>query len=96
MRFPAGYYTPLVEMRLPYKGREVVCIVGQATAESCCCASGTCGYVVVPGYVLYWKSRTNEVGRDLSDVEPITDEEARLEIAGIIRQREGISNIRFW
>ena len=96
IRLPAGYYTPLAEMRILYKGREVVYVVGEATAESCCCASGICGYVVVPGYVLRWKNEANEAGRLLSDVEPIKDEEARLGIAEIIRQREGISNIRFW
>jgi hypothetical protein len=95
IRLPAGYYIPIAEMRFPYKDREVVYVVGESTAESCCCTSGTCGYVIVPGYVLLWKNEANEAGRLLSDVEPITDEEARLEIAEIIRQREGISNIRF-
>ncbi len=71
-------------------------MAGEATAESCCCAVGTCGYVVVPGYVLRWKNETNESGRLLSEIEPIIDEEDRLGIAEIIRQREGISNIRFW
>jgi hypothetical protein len=83
-------------MRLNYKGREVFYIMGQATAESCCCASGSCGYVVVPGYVVSWKDRTSESGLLLSDIEPIMDEGARLEVAEIIRRREGISNIRFW
>ena len=96
IRLPAGYYTPLAEIRLLYKGREVVYIVRQATAESCCCVSGSCGYVLVPGYVLRWENEANEAGQLLSDVEPITDEEDRVEIVGIIRQREGISNIKFW
>jgi len=46
--------------------------------------------------VLRWENEANEAGQLLSDVEPITDEEDRVEIVGIIRQREGISNIKFW
>jgi hypothetical protein len=46
--------------------------------------------------VLRWKNEANESGQLLSEIEPVTDEEARLGIAEIIRQREGISNIRFW
>lgn len=93
---PAGYFTPLEEMRVSYKGREVLYVVGELVAESCCCASGNCGYVLVAGYVLNWKNGIDETGRLLSSVEPVTNDEDKLGIAEIVRQREGISNIRFW
>ena len=96
IHFPTGYYTPFEEVRLQYGDREVLYIIGQATVEASCCACGSCGYAVVPGYLLSWKNQKKEAGQIISEVEPIKDDETRRQIARIIREREGISNIKFW
>lgn len=96
VHFLPGYYVPLEELRLKYNGREVLYIVGKATVESSCCGTGSCGYALVAGYLLSWKSRANESGQPISEVEPIRDQETKRDITRIIREREGFSNISFW
>ncbi len=92
----AGYYTPLKEVRLPYNGKEVLYVVGQAAIESSCCGVGHWGYVVVPGYIVSWQQRTNEAGLPVSEVEPISDKQARDDITKIVKELESISPIEFW
>ena len=92
----AGYYTPLKEVKLPYNGKEVLYVVGQAVIESSCCGVGCWGYVLVPGYILNWQNKTNEAGLPVSEVEPISDEMARDNISRIIKEAESISQIEFW
>jgi hypothetical protein len=92
----AGYYTPLEEIRIEYKGREVLCVTGVSVVESSCCGSGGCSYAIVPGYVLGWKSRKNVAGLPVTEVEPITDKAARQEIAVILKEKKALGNVEFW
>ena len=92
----AGYYTPQKEVRLKYNGREVLYIVGRAVIESSCCGIGDWGYALVPGYIVSWQVERNEAGLPVSEVEPVSDEAARADIRGIIRETEGISQTEFW
>ena len=96
VQFMPGYYIPMKEVRLEHDGREVLYIVGAAMVESSCCASGGCAYAIVPGYVVAWKSKRNEAGAAISEVEPVADQDVRRQIAKIIESTEGISNIDFW
>ena len=93
----AGSYTPLKELRLKHKGREVLCVTGVSTVEGACCGlDGKSGYAVVPGYIVNWKSRKNAEGLDISDVEPIADAKVKREITAAINKAECVSNIEFW
>ncbi len=92
---PAGCYTPLEEVQIELHGRRVLYVVGESNAESSCCASGKCGYAVVPGFILRWKHGTDDEGQPVSEVEPIQDDKDKQEIADAIRERHGVSNIRF-
>ncbi len=92
----AGYYTPQKEVRLNYNSREVLYVTGQAVIESACCGVGSWEYVIVPGYILNWQSQQNEAGLPVSEMEPISDEEARSNIRQIIQTSEVISQIEFW
>lgn len=91
----AGYYEPQKEVRLNYNGREVLYVVGQAVIESSCCGAGGWSYIMVPGYIRRWQKETDNSGLSVSEVEPITDEEARRNISRIIAEREGISQVEF-
>ncbi len=93
---PAGYYTPLKEVRLKYNDREVLYMVGHAVMESSCCGSARGTYVTVPGYIVNWQNKTNEAGLPVSEVEPISDEATRENIRRIIQEAEAISQIDFW
>ena len=99
---PSGYYILFKEVKLPHGGREVLCVTGVGVLECSACAgfsiiAGRGGeYALVPGYVESWRSRRNEAGEPISDVEPIEDESARRVIAQTIRDTEHIQNIEFW
>ena len=93
---PAGYYTPHKEVRLKYNDKEVLYVVGQATMDSSCCGYGSWLYVLVPGYIVGWQNKTNEVGSPVSEVEPISDKLTREKVRRIIREAESIPRIEFW
>ena len=89
----AGTYTPEKEVRLPYNGREVLYVVGEATLASSCCGVGNWVYVAVPGYILKWHS-SNDDGAPVSEVEPVGAAE-REEIRKIIELKEATDRIDF-
>jgi hypothetical protein len=94
--FISGYYTPSKEVRLSYRGREVLYVVGQAVIESSCCGSGRWEYALVPGYVISWQDRKNEAGLPVSRVEPIRDKKTQDEVTTVIQERESVSKVEFW
>ena len=92
----AGYYTPQKEIRLKYNGRDVLYVIGQAVIESSCCGPASWKYALVPGYIINWQNTKNEAGLLVSEVELISDEEARENIRRIIKTTEDASLIDFW
>jgi hypothetical protein len=92
----AGYYTPQKEVRLAVNGREIFYIAGKAVLDSSCCGSGEWSYILVPGYVVEWKVRTNEEGLPISLVDPVADGETRSRVSRLIQEREGTDCISFW
>jgi len=84
-------------VRLKYNGKEVLYVIGSSTLDSTCCGGGgSCGYAVVPGYVLKWQKKKNKDGLPVSEVEPVADEATRRAIGRTIRETENIGNIDFW
>ena len=102
LEVPAGYYILFDELKMGYGGKEVLCVTGVGIIECSGCSGmtikpGSGGtYALVPGYLVSWKSRQNDSGLPISEVEPITDENERREIAKIIRESEKVGNIEFW
>lgn len=92
----AGRYIPYGVNIIDYKGREVMYEIGQVRMESSCCGLDDWVSTVVPGYVVDWQSSTDEEGMPVTEVEPITDPEARREISEIIQKREKLFVIEFW
>jgi len=94
----AGYYTITKELRLTRNGREVLCMIGMCSVESSCCGRRAFYYGIVPGYLVSWKSRRNEAGLPVSEVEPITDRGVQRQIAAELEQTEAVlkTNIEFW
>ncbi len=92
----AGYYTPLKEIRLDYKGRQILYIVGRAVIESSCCGTGNWPYALVPGYIIEWQQSINPNGLPLTSVELIEDPEVKKDLLNIIRRREELDCITFW
>ena len=95
----AGYYSPEKEVRIPFRGRKILYVIGQVVIESACqeitCATGSSYYAIVPGYILKWQYRRNEDGLPVSEIETITDFKTRKEIEQILREREAATRIEF-
>ncbi len=90
-----GEYVLVKEERLPFRGREVLYLMGHVVFNTSCCGIGGYGYALVPGFVLEWKVYADGQGRPVSRVEPIRDEAARREVAQAIRRREPVHQVEF-
>ena len=92
----SGYYTPMKELRLAHNGREVLCIFGAAAIESSHYRIGSCGYAIVPGYIVKWKFKESDCGMPISEIEPIRDTEAQQAISAAINEIDPVTIIDFW
>ena len=94
----AGYYAITKELRLDHNGREVLCLIGMCCVDNSCCGRAAFNYAIVPGYLLSYRSKENEEGLKVSEVEPVSDDTARREVATAIEAAEVIfrPNIEFW
>jgi hypothetical protein len=95
-----GRCTLLKEKPLTSNGRKILYIVGHVVVEASC-TDGSCVEAVdclralVPGYVVSDKTETDEQGRPVSQVEPVTDVGARVEIGRAILNAEDVSDVEF-
>ena len=90
-----GHYVLTKEVRLPFEGREILCVVGYAVVDSPCCGVGGMAYALVPGFVLDWKSTTNNEGLATSLVEPVEDQVTQREIRQLIERKEVVHQVKF-
>ncbi len=90
-----GHYVLTKEVRLPFEGREILYIAGYAVVDNSCCGTGGMAFALVPGFILDWKSKTSDEGREISLVEPIHDEAAQREIRHLIERNEVVHQVRF-
>ena len=88
----AGHYTPRKEVKLPYKGREVLYTVSDTVVDSSCCGEADFCGALVPGYIIKWQSAKNKDGLYLSEIEPITDKTEKSSIRKKIRTNAQCSN----
>ena len=90
-----GHYVLAKEVRLPFRGREVLYLVGCAVVDTSCCGAGGCAYALVPGFILEWKSQTDGDGLAISQVEPIRDEVTQREVRRLIEREEPVHQVMF-
>lgn len=91
----AGHYLLTREVRLPFRGREVLVVVGYAVLDTSCCGVGGFSYALVPGFVLRWKEHRTQGGQPVSLVEPVEDADLQEEIRSLIRRAESIHQVQF-
>ncbi len=65
-------------------GRQVLCIAGVGIVDTACCGMGGSRYVLVPGWLLSFKSRKNAEGLFVSEVERITEPADREAVSGAV------------
>jgi len=92
----SGYYTVEDEKRLELKDGNVLCVIGMGEIDSSCCGTAGCRYALVPGYIRKWKNRKNEEGQDISEVEPVLNEDVKKEISDILKKEDVVTQINFW
>ncbi len=90
-----GHYVLTQEVRLPFKGREILYVVGYGVVDNSCCGVGGMAFALVPGFVLDWKSTTNNEGLATSLVEPVGDQVTQRENRQLIERREIIHQVQF-
>ena len=57
---------------------------------------GGCRYAIIPGTIVRYKTKTNEQGQSVSEVEAINDEEMQKEIKRLIEADEFVQQVNFW
>jgi hypothetical protein len=95
IRSISGGYELVEEGILEMQGKEVLYVVGNAVIDSSCCGVGGCRYALVPGYVRKFKTRQNEQGLWVSEVEPIVDRATRQEITQLLKEKEIVQQVQF-
>jgi hypothetical protein len=91
----SGYYKVDKEIRLDLGGREVLGIIANAEWDRSCCGMGGCRYAIVPGTIVGYKTKTNEKGQSVSEVETVNDEEMQKEIKRLIEADEFVQQVNF-
>ena len=90
-----GHYVFGKEIRLPYRGREILYFVGYAVLDTTCCGAGGCAYVLVAGYIRRWKYKKNQNARPVSQVEPVQDRIEQKLIKKLIQKKEMVFQVTF-
>lgn len=92
----SGYYKIIKEEKISYHGDDFLYFVGFASVDRSCCASGGCGYAIVPGYIVSFHSgKTSDQKRYISRVR-LVEEKNYKKIAELLRVREGINQVQFY
>jgi hypothetical protein len=90
-----GSYLLVKEECLRFQGRQVLYLIGHAIFDSTCCGIGGCAYALVPGFVLDWRSSTDQEGLAISHVAPIRDPAVQDRVRQLIEAREVIQQVLF-
>ncbi len=101
IEFLAGSYWISEEDKIPYNGREVLCLVRDA-GPFISCGTGGCGTqfpgfrsILIPGFVIRHRHKRNEDGLEISEVEPIKDEDTKKDLREIVHQKYGTPQMEF-
>ena len=83
---------------LEYRGHKLLYLNAEASAVSFCDRSYAyhLGSVNVKGYVVRWKFGANERGEMLSEIQTISDEMEKQEIAKLLRAEQNVSAVYFF
>jgi hypothetical protein len=95
MQVGAGSYWISGEDRIPFNGREVLCIIRDTDCiTSCCGESAGFRSIGVLGYIVEWHARIKN-GMPVSIVEPIADEEEKQQLARTLQKKYRITQVEF-
>ena len=90
-----GHYVFGKEVRIPFRGREILYFVGYAVLDSTCCGVGGVAYVLVAGFVWDWKFKKDQNESFISRIEPIGDPVVQKEVSRMIRPKGMVHQITY-
>ena len=77
IRALAGYYVPREEQVMPYQGKEVLLLLGDACIDASCCGCASWSYIQVPGFLVKRHARGSGAKPEVSEVDTIEDKAVR-------------------
>lgn len=100
VEFLAGSYHIDSEERIPYEGRDVLCLLGSTSVITSCCGSANpFSFIKVVGLVKQWHRGKDGKGLPVSDVEPVRGDELQNKVRDTVhRKHPDIEklHIEFW
>ena len=97
VQFVSGAYQIDSEHKLQYGDREILYLLGSTDQICGCC--GSCApirFISVPGFIRGWKSKKNEAGLPVTEIDVVGDDETRTKIRKILQQEHDVSSVEFW
>ncbi|MBI5843450.1 MAG: hypothetical protein HZB23_02130 [Deltaproteobacteria bacterium] len=82
VRSVSGGYVLDREEIVSVAGRQALCVAGVGVVDTACCGMGGSRYVMVPGWVVEWRTCTDGEGNPVSLVERVSGEDDRKAVAG--------------
>jgi len=77
IRSISGYYVPREEQVMPYNGKEVLLLLGDACIDSSCCGCASWSYIQVPGFLVRKHVTGGAEKPGVSEVDTIEDKAVR-------------------
>jgi hypothetical protein len=90
-----GHYVFTTEVRMPFRGRELLYHVGYAVVDTACCGAGGAVFASVAGFVGAWHSARSADGAPVSRVLPVEDGALQVEIRRMVKARERVHQVNF-
>jgi hypothetical protein len=92
---PSGYYQPVEERFLEYRGRRLLYVLGCACIEASCCGVGSWSYARVEGYLGEGDTPGSEALRTSVEVETVEDGEDKAAIARLLAEKHPGAKVEF-
>lgn len=96
IRSLAGYYVPREEQVMPYNGREVLLLLGDACIDSSCCGCASWSYIQVPGFLVKRHVGGSAAKPEVSEVDTIEDKSARDGLVKSLGQKFPGARVEVW
>ena len=96
IRSISGYYVPREEQVMPYQGKEVLLLLGDACIDSSCCGCASWSYIQVPGFLVKKHVRGSTEKPGVSEIDTIEDKAVRDELAQSLGKKYPGARVEVW
>jgi hypothetical protein len=96
IRSLAGYYVPREEKVMPYSGKEVLLLMGDACIDASCCGCASWSYIQVPGFLVKKHARGGGGKPEVSEVDTIEDRAVRDDLVQSLGKKYPGARVEVW